>query len=354
MRLPPNVTGAGTLSPAQAQASIEKINDFMKQITTAGVTGLQLRREDLQEQMAINIGVDTPLRNRLNRIKGEGGAHDWYRLEPTVYAQGSFIGAGPAQTFFAAGGLPTYTGIAYQRVSAPYKIVGDIVSVTFHDQAAGRTYDDLRASQMKSKMLNVALIEEWALQNGNATTNPLEFDGLDVQVTAALDYTTPGTYGLTAGAVFLLTDYLTLACEQISTAGGVPRAVVYGYPVHTALSSLLLQQMYNIWQGTGQSPFTPTAGVGINVKSFDFGWGDTDLIRSRFSPTSSYGSTIFILDDQTGDSINNGNIIQMVDLEPINSVDLGIIATSWQTVIYEDTVLMVSTPTFQRKITNYS
>lgn len=354
MRLPASVASAGTLSPAQAQASLENIDNFMKQIATTNVAGLQLRREDLQEQMAINIGVDTPVRNRLNRIKGEGGAHDWYRLQPTTYTEGDFIGAGPAQTFFAAGGLPTYTGIPYQHVSAPYKILGDLVSVTFHDQAAGRSYDDLRASQMKSKMINVSLIEEWCILGGSQAANPLQFDGLNIQVTNQLDYSTPAAYGFTAGAVFLLTDYLTRACQEISTNGGIPRCVVYGYPVHTALTSLILQQMVSAFQATGQSPFTPTMGGGINIKTWDFGWGDCDLIRSRYAPSTSYGSVIFILDDQAADTVNNGNAIQMCDLEPINSVDLGIIATSWQTVIYEDTVLMVSIPDFQYKIVNYS
>ncbi len=349
------ITGAAPMSGMQIEQLLNQMDALQKQVTTAAVAGLALRREDLQAQMALMVPLDTPLRNRFNRIKGEGGAHDWFQLVPTVYAQGSFIGAGPGQGFFAPGGLPTLVLPSYNRLSAPYKIVGDIISVTFFDQAAGRTYDDIRANQMQTKMLNAALLEEWCILNGNATTAPLQFDGLDVLVTNTLDYNTPASYAEIAAPVtaFQLQEYITLACQRISNNGGLARCVVYPYPVHTAIQNVILQNMARI--NMGAAAFTAASG-GLSLKSYDFGWGEIDLIRSRYMPSTSYGDTIFVLDDQTSDPVNipNGNIVQLVDLEAMNSVDLGLIATSWQTVVYETTVLMVSCPNFQYKIINYS
>lgn len=96
----------------------------------------------LQAEMAIMAPTDTPLRNRLNRIQGNGKAHAWYQLVPTVSAgaQSSghlFLGGtNPENGFFAAGGLPTATQPSYKFKSAPYTSLGDLVSVSFFEQMA--------------------------------------------------------------------------------------------------------------------------------------------------------------------------------------------------------------------------
>lgn len=48
------------------------INDLQKAISSVDVSGLLLVREDLQAEMAVMAPTDTPLRNRLNRIQGNG------------------------------------------------------------------------------------------------------------------------------------------------------------------------------------------------------------------------------------------------------------------------------------------
>ena len=52
----------------------QAINDIQKAISSTSVSGLLLVREDLQAEMAIQAPTDTPLRNRLNRIQGNGKA----------------------------------------------------------------------------------------------------------------------------------------------------------------------------------------------------------------------------------------------------------------------------------------
>jgi len=50
----------------------QAINDIQKAISSTNVSGLLLVREDLQAEMAIQAPTDTPMRNRLNRIAGNG------------------------------------------------------------------------------------------------------------------------------------------------------------------------------------------------------------------------------------------------------------------------------------------
>lgn len=57
-----------------AQLVEQAIQDIQKAISSTDVSGLLLVREDLQAEMAIQAPTDTPLRNRLNRIPGNGKA----------------------------------------------------------------------------------------------------------------------------------------------------------------------------------------------------------------------------------------------------------------------------------------
>jgi len=58
-----------------AQVVEQAIDNLNKAISSVDVSGLLLVREDLQAEMAIMAPTDTPLRNRLNRIQGNGKAH---------------------------------------------------------------------------------------------------------------------------------------------------------------------------------------------------------------------------------------------------------------------------------------
>ncbi|MEQ1678834.1 MAG: hypothetical protein ABL876_19210, partial [Chitinophagaceae bacterium] len=140
----------------------QAINDIQKAISSTNVSGLLLVREDLQAEMAIQAPTDTPMRNRLSRIQGNGKAHAWYQLVPTTSAGAEstghlFLGTEPESGFFDKGGLPTATLPSYKFKSAPYTSLGDVVTVSFFEQMAGGTYTDIKKHQIKVKMLNVAL-----------------------------------------------------------------------------------------------------------------------------------------------------------------------------------------------------
>ena len=120
----------------------------------------------LEAEMAIQAPVKTPLRNRFKRRKGEGSAHSWYKLIPTTSAGAQsdghlFVGGTePESMFFDKGGLPNAKQPTYKHVAAPYASIGDMANVSFFDYYAGKTYNDLKADQIKTKMLNVAVGEE--------------------------------------------------------------------------------------------------------------------------------------------------------------------------------------------------
>lgn len=213
----------------------------------------------------------TPLRNRLNRIQGNGKAHSWYKLVPTSQPEGLFLGTPPSAGFFANGGLPTGTTPSYKHVSAPYASLGDLVTVSFFDQMAGGTYTDIKKHQLKVKMLNVALMEEWCILNGDTGANPLAFDGLRVQITTNIKDN--------ATAPLSLSD-LTSIMKTITEKGGKPQAVVCSYREAQRISELVLGSFYRLVQAGAGSLADISAGVSVTKWTSPF--GVVDIIGSRY------------------------------------------------------------------------
>ena len=334
-----NKIGTSFLGSAQeVDQAIDKIN---KAITATSVSNLLLVREDLQNELAIANPTDTPLRNRLARVPGNGSAHAWYRAQPTIQTEGRFLGTGPANGFFSRGGIPTATQVSYQYVSAPYVSLGDIVEVTLFDQMAGKTYTDVKKLQMKLKMINVALMEEWAIINGNSSTNALQFDGLNQIITSNITDL--------AGAAYTLSS-VTTTMRNIATVGGKPQAVVHSYREHQKFSDLVLSSYYRLFQqGAGALADIP---AGVAVTRWVSPFGTVDIIASRFiTPAAGYTTNFaLVIDDKS--MTEDGNAISMVDLMPISAIDLALLQTAYRTLVAEFTVLMVTIEAFQGKIIN--
>ena len=328
----------------------QAINDIQKAISSTSVSGLLLVREDLQAEMAIQAPTDTPLRNRLNRIQGNGKAHAWYQLVPTVSAGAEstgqlFLGTNPESGFFDKGGLPTATLPSYLYKSAPYVSLGDVVTVSFFEQMAGGTYTDIKKHQLKVKMLNVALMEEWSLINGNSATNPLAFDGLATQIVTNSD-TFASLYGtLTSN---LLLEAITAEERKIVNLGGKPQCVVLSYRDLQAASHAILSSFYRLMQsGAGSMADVP---AGVSVSRWVSPFGTVDLIGSRYiAPDVSGNDFALVLDDKT--VLEDGNAIQMVDLMPLSAIDLALIQSAYRTLVAEFSVLQITCEAFQAQIT---
>lgn len=322
----------------------QAINDIQKAISSTDVSGLLLVREDLQAEMAIMAPTDTPLRNRLNRIQGNGKAHSWYKLVPTVSggAQSSghlFLGGTkPEDAFFDKGGLPTGTAPSYKYMSAPYVSLGDLATVSFFEQMAGGTYTDIKKHQIKVKMLNVALIEEWAIINGDSDVDSKQFDGLNKQIVTNVKHNT--------GSTFALSDITSIE-QTIVAKGGKPQCVVLSYRDLQKFNELVLGGYYRLFQaGAGTMADIP---AGISITRWLSPFGTVDVIGTRYIVPDNAGETIaLVLDDKT--VLEDGNAIQMVDLMPLSAIDLALLQSAYRTLIAEFTVLQLTCETFQGKI----
>ena len=329
-----------------AQIVEQAINDIQKAISSTDVSGLLLVREDLQAEMAIMAPTDTPLRNRFNRIPGNGKAHAWYQLIPTIStgpdSTGHLFlgGTAPEQGFFEKGGLPQATQPKYKFRSAPYTSLGDTVNVSFFEQMAGGTYTDIKKHQVKVKMLNVALMEEWAIINGDSSVGTgLQFDGLDKQIT---DNITDNT-----GSPLALSDITTVE-QNIVTKGGKPQAVVMSYRDLQKFNELVLGSFYRLFQaGAGTMADIP---AGISVTRWLSPFGVVDVIGSRYITPVADKDFVLVIDDKT--VLEDGNAIQMVDLMPLSSIDLALLQSAYRTLVAEFTVLQLTAEAFQGKIIN--
>jgi hypothetical protein len=331
---------------------VSAIEDLKKAIPVpnvgeSAVDGLELVREDLQAEMAMVAPTDTPLRNRFNRIKGNGNAHSWYQLRANTDSTTGhlFMGTGPHAGFFPKTGLPTPTANTYKKVSASYVPLGDLVNVTLYDQLAGRTYTDIRQQQIKIKMMNVASMEEWAIIYGNSETVLASggemFDGLDKLIV-------DNVYD--QGSAALSLHAVNASQQLVYEQGGKPQAIVMGYRDQLKFNELVLSSYYRLFQaGAGSMANIP---AGINITKWIGPFGTVDIIGSRFI-TPSYGgvTSAFVIDDIS--VLEDGNALQMVDLMPISAIEIPVAdSLGFKTCVAEFTALQMTAPPFQAKIIN--
>jgi hypothetical protein len=332
--------------------SLQGVDALIRKSATP-VLGLEVVRQDLENELKLAANLDTPLRNRMKRIKGEGKAHAFYQLQSNLDSTGQvrFLGTDATNGVFAKGGLPNSVDAQYNYIARPYANVGDVMTIPFQDIAQDASYIEIKAQQKRVKMLNTGLIEEYLIINGNSdTTSGLEFDGLLTQILN-------GGYNIldvsAAGGSPLRYSLITQELFRIKKAGGRTRALIMSYSMKAALTELL--GLYYAIRQVGTGGGTNYAG-GFSTESWDFGTGSVDLIDDQYmipDPVTGLERIIFI-DDETPDDKNGGNVIQMVDVDPIHYQDLATIATAERGIVYETTQLMIGILQFQGLITGFN
>ena len=335
----------------QALQAVKDTQALLKasNITTTSVTNLV--REDLEQEVKVALSTETPLRNRLPRTPGYGDAHEFFRVEPTSTSGIKSLGTLFANMVVADGAIPTTVADAtMKKIVQTYKNIADKYSFTYQESAAGRNFEDVNTRKRKTKISNVMLAEEYYIINGDVDNSAYEFDGLKKQITQTLDYAsfTPTTADLK------LMEAIQNCCKTIFDNGGRARAVVLP-------SGAMVRLIKEIWIKAqidlGISATEAAGRVGFQLKSYDFGFGECDLIVSRYIPYYSYSGSsawdIYVVDDKTVDSQNDGTAIQVVERIPISEVKLGLTALSENTVVFENVLLQIGCPTFQVEINNY-
>lgn len=249
-------------------------------------------------------------------------------------------GTSPDAGFYAKGGLPDAVTPTYKFKSAPYVSLGDLATVSFFDQMAGGTYTDIKKHQIKVKMLNVALMEEWAIINGDSGSNPNMFDGLNVQVAS-------NTTDLTGSALTL--ESITETERKIVAVGGKPQVLAMSYRDLQKFNELVMNSFYRLFQaGAGTLADIP---AGISITRWVSPFGVVDVVGSRYIVPDEDGEDfVLVLDDKT--VLEDGNAIQMVDLMPLSAIDLALLQTAYRTIVTEFSVLQVTSEAFQGKIVN--
>lgn len=347
-----------TLSPADALQGLsdfngnQRVKELLAKSSTP-VQGLEVVRQDLENDLKLAANLDTPLRNRLNRIKGEGKAHAFYQLQSNLDSSGKvrFLGTEANNGVFAKGGLPNSVDAQYNYIARPYSNIGDVLTVPWQDIAQDRSYTDILATQRKVKMINTGLMEEYFIINGDSdATSGLAFDGLIPQILK-------GGYNVldvsAAGGSPLRYKLITQELFNIKQMGGRCRAIVMSYAMKAALVELI-GKLYAIRQVGDDS--TGNYKGGFQLDAWNFGTGMLDIIDDQYmiaDPVTGLERIVF-LDDETPDEKNGGNVVQMVDVDPIHYAELATIATAERGIVYETTQLMIGILQYQGIITGFN
>lgn len=111
-----------------------------------GIPSSLLARQDLEAGIVKLTYRETPLRDVLKRVKGEGLAHLW-NVRTNLGTGASELTAG---VFYNDGGLPTASDPAYVQKSAAYKYLGITANITGPMIASGRSFTDIEAKTLVS------------------------------------------------------------------------------------------------------------------------------------------------------------------------------------------------------------
>lgn len=325
--------------------SLERALDsyFRKTVDTsfAGpVPNSLLARQDLEAALVVLSDRQTPFRDRVTRIKGEGLAHLWnQRTSLTNTANGPLS---LVQLFYADGQLPVSTDPSYLQKTAAYKYLGTTAVITGPMIASGRSYIDIEAEIAEAALRRIIQAEEWAHFHGSSSANSLSFDGLDVQIVT--NVTDQAAQALTAnGTVIPAFDKII---KLIRLQGGSKIDGIYlSFGLQAVVNSIISPQARYYIQGDSAATFT----AGDHVISYQSPIGPVPIIGDFFcNPALPYPINNAGSSGVTGNLVSNVYFlrhddqgIQVVDLVPLGRTELAKIADTVRFYINEYLVLAV-------------
>lgn len=292
--------GGDTLDAVRKAAELITTNTFSPEDRSV------FSPENLEAEVKLTVPKDTPLRNRLPRIRGFGEATAWKRLTSKLHSRsGGVAGLGTNTAIaFADASAPGETTQTFTVTSEAYKLLGRKLETGGLAIAAsrGETREDVFQQRLRHKMVEVMLGEEELIIGGDATNNSEEFDGLGAQIV-----TNSGTRSL------ITVSGINADIETIFKEGSMPTLVVCNSRNTRALADEL--------QGTGsiQRIIVDNQGNGIGgvrlakiVNSIDGSL--MDVVTSRY--TANQG---FLLSERS----SSGEVwIDVSELIPMSRVDV--------------------------------
>ena len=313
-----------------------------------------LARQDLESAIVVLSDRQTPFRDRVSRMKGEGLAHLWNQR--TRLDNASDGPSGLVQLFYADGNLPASTDPNYVQKTAAYVYLGTTAVITGPMIASGRSYIDIEAEVAEAALRRIVQAEEWADFNGDATVNTLSFNGLAVSIVTNVTSNAGAALSATGVTIPVFDKIIKL----IRLQGGSKIDGIYcSFGVQTVINQIIAPAARYLVQLDSRE-VNVTAGA--NVVSYQTALGPIPVVGDFFcNPALPYPI------NQAGSSGATGNLVssayflrhdeqgvQMVDLVPLGRTELAKIADTVRFYLNEYLVLALKAEPWMGQVTNIS
>lgn len=311
-----------------------------------------LARQDLESAIVVLSDRQTPFRDRVSRIKGDGLAHLWnQRTRLDNVSDGP---QGLVQLFYADGNLPNATDPTYIQKTAAYVYLGTTAVITGPMIASGRSYIDIEAEVAEAALRRIIQAEEWAIFNADASVQPLAFNGLNVQIVT--NVVNNGAAALTANGVTI--PQFDKVIKLIRLQGGSKVDAIYMSFGMQAIVNQIISPAARYYIGLDTKENIVQAGD--HVVSYQSPIGPVAVMGDFFvNPALPYPINFAGSSGQTGNLVSNAYFlrydeqgIQMVDLVPIGRTELAKIADTVRFYLNEYTVLACKAEPWLGNLTN--
>lgn len=318
------------------------LNLFAKNVDVSGYAGAipssLLARQDLEAEIVKLTNRNTPLRDMIKRVRGEGRAHLWNQRK----ALGSLPGNNSMlELFYKDGALPTQSDPVYAQKTAAYAYLGVTGVITGPMIASGRSFADIEAEVAEAKLREVVQGEEWCLFNGDSTvansTGAYGFDGLGAQLkTNVIDKLGASLTG-TGNCVKEIDRIIKLARMQ----GGQPTHVFCSFGMQSVINQIVAPQArFMVENGT-------TITAGVNAFNYQSPAGVLPIVGDFFiNPATPYSYNTAGSSGPEGCATSSLYLLQvpeleMADLMPIARTELAKVADTIRFYISEYSILAV-------------
>lgn len=329
------------------------LNLFAKNVDIGGFAGgipnSLLARQDLEAEIVKLTNRNTPLRDILPRIRGEGRAHLWnQRIRLGSLPSNN----SPLELFYKDGALPTQSDPLYVQKTAAYAYLGVTAVITGPMIASGRSFADIEAEVAEAKLREVVQGEEWCIFNGDSTvtnsTGAAGFDGLTKQLTTNVIDLAGGALTGVGNAVKQLDRIVKLTRLQ----GGQPTHFFTSFGMQSQINQIVAPSARYVMQDGN------TVTAGINAVNYQSPAGVLPVVGDFFiNPSIPYPYNTVGSSGAEGAASSHIYLLQvpeieMADLMPIGRTELAKIADTIRFYISEYTVLAVKAEPFMGIVKN--
>jgi hypothetical protein len=298
---------------------------------------------------------DTPVLNRLPRIPGQAPDARWKVVEKVGFGRQDEL----SNTFEAGEAPSTLTEIdtTYRELTAPYKFLHVLKSVSFQAVAAAANFTNLISLEIANAMIALHLRQEWLVLNGDTTVSSNQFDGLIKWASNYGVVKVINQNGASSVKYLTLNDIYDLIMALYTNFGALPRVMI----AHPRLQF----ELTRMWVSLYRTAVGVEAGIdysGTILRGFPLFWRDvtTELVLTRFAPVynitiggqSVTVTDIIIMDDQVelpaavaGNEPRNAGAF-MIDLIPPQVVFLAPLTAAHRILAMTSTVLAPRAPQF--------